>query len=199
MNNLIINGLPLCRRVMFIPFITGMALLMWATFCVAGQSTTALSFSATFMAGTCDITVTPSSINWGSVSSSDIKLAGEAGVEPRDLAVSYTNCTGYGRVPKLKVSGTTMTAGIPLFTRTEGAGSDYALGYGVRLVSNSAPQTPLGDGDTVNVGTPGERLSELESTQTAFQGRLSCGNNCDAPSLHGGALSATVTIQFLYE
>ncbi|CNI73534.1 fimbrial protein [Yersinia intermedia] len=175
------------------------ALLLWSTLGVAGQSTTPLTFTATFVAGTCDITVSPVSIDWGTVSSTDIKQAGETGTQPRDLAVSYANCTGYGVQPRLKVTGTTLSAGIPLFTRTDGVGSDNALGYGVRLVSSATPQTALGDGDSINVGTPGALLNTLDGTQTPFQATLSCGNNCGDPTLRGGALNATVTFQFIYE
>ncbi|HDC4393718.1 TPA: type 1 fimbrial protein [Enterobacter cloacae] len=173
--------------------------MLWSTFCPAGQSSTPLSFTATFVAGTCDITVTPTVVDWGMVSSSDIRNAGEAGVQPRDLAVGYTNCTGYGKSPKLLVSGTTMSAGIPLFTRTDGAGNDHASGYGVRLVYSATPQTAIGDGDSVAVGNPGALLSELDGTQTVFQASLSCGSRCNEPGLHGGTLNATVTFQFLYE
>ncbi|EPC4333568.1 fimbrial protein [Enterobacter asburiae] len=177
----------------------GSILLMWSMFCTAGQSSTPINFSATFVAGTCDITVAPTTIDWGAVSSSDIRKAGEAGVQPRVLTVNYANCTGFGKAPKLKISGTTLSAGIPLFTRTNGAGEENASGYGVRLSASTASQTALNDGDTVPVGTPGNPMNELDGTQTAFQASLSCGSNCSAPNLHGGALSATVTFQFLYE
>ncbi len=166
---------------------------------MAGSSSTPLNFTATFIAGTCDITVSPSDINWGSIPSAEIKQAGASGVQPRDLAVNYANCTGFGIHPKLTISGTTLSAGIPLFTKNNNAGNDDASGYGVRLVSSAAPQTALGDGDRVSVGTPGVPLSELNGTQTPFQASLSCGNNCAASTLHGGMLSATVTFQFLYE
>lgn len=182
-----------------IPAFSTALLLLWNTLCVAGQSSTPLTFTATFDAGTCDITVSPVSIDWGTVSSSDIKQAGAAGMQSRDLAVSYANCTGYGSQPKLKVTGTTLSAGIPLFARTDGVSSDNAQGYGVRLVSNATPLTALGDGDAVSIGTPGALLSGLNGTQTPFQASLSCGNNCSAATLHGGTLNATVTFQFLYE
>lgn len=173
--------------------------ILWSSLCAAGQSSIPLNFSATLVAGTCDITVTPTTIDWGTVSSSDIKQAGEVGVEPRTLAVNYARCTGYSIQPKLKVTGTILSAGIPLFTRTNGSTGDNALGYGVRLVSGSSPETALSDGDTVNVSLPGVALSELDGTQTPFQASLSCGNACSTSTLYGGTLNATVTFQFLYE
>lgn len=186
------------RYVRVTPVLAGAALLLWSSLCTAGQSSTPLTFTATFLAGTCDITVTPSTVDWGSVSSSAIRQAGEPGMASRDLTVSYANCSGYGKAPRLSVSGTTLTAGIPLFARTEGTGADSARGYGVRLVSREATTTALGDGDSVSVGTPGALLSELEKTEMVFQASLSCGN-CSTPDMHGGTLSATVTFQFLYE
>lgn len=177
--------------------LTGVALLLWSTLCLAGQSSTPLTFSATFLAGTCDITVIPSTVDWGSVSSSSIRLAGKAGTASRDLTVRYAKCSGYGRAPRLSVIGTTLKAGIPLFTRTDGAPGS-ARGYGVRLVSAEATTTALGNGDSISVGTPGDPLSKLEKTETVFQASLSCGD-CSTPDLHGGALSATVTFQFLYQ
>ncbi|WP_422527512.1 fimbrial protein [Serratia fonticola] len=174
-------------------------LLLWNSLCTAGQSSIPLNFSATIVAGTCDITVSPTTIDWNTVSSSDIKQAGETGIAPRDLAVNYASCTGFGIQPKLKVTGTILSAGIPLFTRTNGNGDDSALGYGIRLVDKASPQTALGDGDTVNVGTPETLLNGLNGTQTPFQASLSCGNSCSTSTLHGGTLNATVTFQFLYE
>ncbi|MFC0226308.1 fimbrial protein [Serratia aquatilis] len=187
------------QRLFATPALLTIALFLWSSLCTAGKSSIPLNFSATVVAGTCDISVSPTTIDWGTVSSSDIKQAGESGLEPRDLAVSYASCAGYGIQPKLKVIGTTLSAGIPLFTRTSGNTDESALGYGVRLVNKSSPQTALGDGDMVNVGTPETLLSELNGTQTPFQASLSCGNGCSNSTLHGGTLNATVTFQFFYE
>ena len=165
----------------------------------AGQSGNNINFSATFTAGTCDISVTPASIDWGNVSSVDIRQAGEIGTASRDLTVNYSGCTGYGIKPNLLIHGDILTVGIPLFTRTEGSGENSASGYGVRLVAKDNAQTVLGDGDAVNVGIEGHPLTELNGSQTVFQASLSCGHNCSDASLHGGSLAATVTFQFLYQ
>jgi type 1 fimbria pilin len=174
-------------------------LLLWSISGIAGQSSNTVNFTATFIAGTCDITVTPASINWGAVSSSEIRQAGEAGTQPMDLSVNYANCTGLGVQPKLIINGTVLTAGIPLFTRNNNSGAESASGYGVRLVKSTALQTALGNGDSVMVGTAGQQLDMLNGTSTEFKTSLSCGNNCADPSLRGGTLGATVTFQFLYE
>ena len=174
-------------------------LFLWEAQTQAGRSSSEVNFSATFVAGTCDITVSPENITWGSVPSARIRQAGEAGTEPHTLTIRYQNCNGYGITPRLIITGDTIQKGIPLFTRTNNTGAENAGGYGVRLVALSNKDIALDDNASIYVGIPGNQLSALEQTPTEFRASLSCGKQCMDSSLHGGAFAATVTFRFFYE
>ncbi|WP_300006039.1 fimbrial protein [uncultured Cedecea sp.] len=130
---------------------------------------------------------------------SDIKQAGETGIQAKDITVTYANCSGLGISPKLSVTGGAFTAGIPLFSDTDAATDSDARGYGVRLVHKGNMDTPLDNKDVVPVGQPDMQLGDLNGTESGFSASLSCGSNCGGTTLRNGDLTARVTFTFLYE
>ncbi|WP_250208869.1 hypothetical protein [Klebsiella pneumoniae] len=53
--------------------------------------------------------------------------------------------------------------------------------------------------DKLIVGTADQQLNTLNGQTLNFEARLSCGNCTAGPSLKGGNMNATVTLQFIYE
>ncbi|WP_127959445.1 fimbrial protein [Serratia microhaemolytica] len=164
----------------------------------AGSSSATVNFSATLVGGTCNVTVDRVTIPFDSVSSSVIIAAGQTGIDPQLLTLSFSDCAGSGGlIPKIQVSGTTITAGIPLF-RNNNAASDYSQGYGIRLVQQGQ-NTAINHLDKLALADINEPISVLESRPLTFEARLSCGSCTPGPGLTGGNLNATVTFQFVYE
>ncbi|WP_447885636.1 fimbrial protein [Serratia fonticola] len=163
----------------------------------AGSAGTTVNFAAKLVGGTCQIAVDRTTIAFTPVSSSVVKGAGVDGIDPQLLTLSFSDCAGWGLTPKIQVSGTTITAGIPLF-RNVNAASDYSQGYGVKLVQQGQA-TAISSLDKLTVGSANAQLSALNSQSLTFEARLSCGSCTPGPGLSGGNMNATVTFQFIYE
>lgn len=163
----------------------------------AGSAGATVNFAATLVGGTCQIAVDRTTIPFSPVSSSVVKEAGVDGIDPQLLTLSFSDCAGWGLTPKIQVSGTTITAGIPLF-RNANAASDYSQGYGVKLVQ-LGQISAIASADKLTVGSADTQLSALNSQSLIFEARLSCGSCTPGPGLSGGNMNATVTFQFLYE
>lgn len=163
----------------------------------AGSSSTTVNFSATLVGGSCQISVDRSSITFSPVSSSTVIAAGVDGIDPQLFSMSFSGCDGWGLTPKVQIKGNTFTSGIPLF-RNDNAASDYSQGYGVKLVQQGQT-TAIENMDKLVVGTSDQQLNTLNGQVLNFEARLSCGNCTAGPSLKGGNMNATVTLQFIYE
>lgn len=192
----------MCQRVRIRPYIFSFILLSgvlagFTSSAYAGSAGTTVNFSATLVGGSCQISVNRASITFSPVSSSTVIAAGTDGIDPQLFSMSFSGCDGWGLTPKIQIKGNTFTSGIPLF-RNDNAASDYSKGYGVKLVQQGKT-TALGDMAKVVAGTPDQQLSVLNGQTLNFEARLSCGNCTPGPSLSGGNMNATVTLQFIYE
>ncbi|WP_226721514.1 fimbrial protein [Yersinia intermedia] len=182
----------------FLSAVACMGLLLgFAINAQAGSTGTTINFAATLVGGTCQIAVDRTTIPFDPVSSSEVIREGVNGIAPQLLTLSFSDCSGWGLTPKIQVSGTTITSGIPLF-RNDNAASDYSQGYGVKLVQQGQT-TAIANLDKLTVGTANTQISALNSQPLTFEARLSCGSCTSGPGLKGGNLNATVTFQFIYE
>ncbi|MGJ5719053.1 fimbrial protein [Morganella sp. B601] len=163
----------------------------------AGSADTTINFSATLVGGSCKVAVDNKDITFDPVSSAAVIAAGENGIDPRSFTLSFLGCNGWGLTPKIKISGTTITSGIPLF-RTSDTESGYSQGYGVKL-TQQGENTAISDQSVITLGEKTAQLNLLESKPLTFEARLSCGSCTPGTGLSGGNLKAAVTFQFLYE
>ncbi|WP_127960190.1 fimbrial protein [Serratia microhaemolytica] len=182
----------------FFPAITaGILLAISAGAQAAGSAAATVNFSASLVGATCDVNVDRANIAFGSVSSTVIIPAGTAGIDPQLFVLSFSNCASSGVIPKIRITGPTITSGIPLF-RNSSADPNYSQGYGIRLVQQGQ-NTVLGNLDEIALAAASDPITDLYSNPLTLEARLSCGNCTAGPTLHGGALTATVTFQFVYE
>ncbi|WP_235895009.1 fimbrial protein [Yersinia rochesterensis] len=173
-----------------------MGLLLTPLCTQAGSTTATVNFTATFVNGTCQIAVDRPTIDFGSISASDIVASGSSGEGLQQFTVSFFDCSSAtGLTPKLKVTGTSFKSGITLFRNTNVA-NDYSQGYGVRIL-RQGQTTPITDGGVFTLGTKTTQLSDLNGTSLVSDVSISCGDCSQARK--GGNLNATVTFQFIYE
>ncbi|WP_127959441.1 fimbrial protein [Serratia microhaemolytica] len=164
----------------------------------AGSASATVNFSATLTGGSCSVMVDRATIQFDSISSSTIIAAGESGIDPQLLTLSFSDCAGAGGlVPKLQVSGDSFSAGIPLFRNNEGT-TDYSKGYGIRLVQQGQ-NNAIDNLDKLILATAEEPIEILENRPLTLEARLSCGSCVTGVNLRGGTLNATVTFRFVYE
>lgn len=199
MNDLIISFLQLQRKFLVNTVLNIGMFFLFINCATAGTTSNTIQFKARFIPGSCDISVYPQSINWGTVLTTDIKQAGENGTQPKKFTVNYTNCSGYGVSPKLSITGNVFTAGVPLFSDTSAVISSDSIGYGIRLVHEDKMNTSLNNHDVIPVGQLNTSLVSLNGTGSNFYASISCGNNCNSATLRNGILSANVIFTFLYE
>lgn len=168
----------------------------------AGSASSVFNFSVMFVGGTCDISA-PASVpfNGGNaLLAADIVQGVAATTETFQLTLSQ--CAGWGLTPSIKVSGqTTSEFGPPLYLNPPGAMD--ANGYGLLLStagnSTFAPNANLAETPTI-LANNWATTTDLASVATSLPmtAQLSCGT-CNSPGRHGGAFSATVTFDFVYE
>ncbi|QXA57392.1 fimbrial protein [Providencia rettgeri] len=177
--------------------VAGYVLFGVAPLSQAGTGSTQLNFTATFVNGTCDI-----STNRGATAASAISWSGT----PADVAggvlsnenfdILFDNCaTVVGLTPKLKITGTQITAGAGnLLFRDSGT----STGYGIKLVKQGST-VPIVSGDVVvRAGWTAatDNLSTLTGKTETFTAYLSCGSTCGTAT--PGDLRAAVKFEFLY-
>ncbi|WP_336193010.1 fimbrial protein [Providencia stuartii] len=170
----------------------------------AGSANARFDFTATFVGGTCDISAPRSvSFNGGNaLLAADIEQHDGSTTETFTLTLS--GCDGWGMTPSIKVSGQTTTdfSDDPLFLNPPSVSE--ANGYGLLLstAGNSTFESNenLAKSPTIlakNWSTSTELKPNLD-TSLPMTAQLSCGS-CSFPGRHGGAFSATVTFEFVYE
>ncbi len=185
------------RSTKLVGFMLSGMLFALTTSVYAGSSSTTVNFSATLVGGSCQISVDRPSITFSPLSSSTVIAAGGDGIDPQLFSMTFSDCSGWGLTPKVQIKGNTFTSGIPLF-RNDNAASDYSQGYGVKLVQQGQ-MAAIANMDKLIVGTADQQLNTLNGQTLNFEARLSCGNCTAGPSLKGGNMNATVTLQFIYE
>lgn len=168
----------------------------------AGSASSVFNFFATFVGGTCNISA-PTSVpfNGGNaLLAADIVQSVAATNETFNLTLS--GCAGWGLTPSIKVSGQTTSAfGPPLYLNPPGAMG--ANGYGLLLSTSGnstfAPNDNLAKNPTILVKNWAAH-TDLASVGTSLPmtAQLSCGR-CSSTERRGGAFSATVTFDFVYE
>lgn len=174
------------------------ALLGGTTLSQAGTGSTQLTFTATFVNGTCDIyasqgTTAASAIGW---STSPADISGGL-VADQDFDILFDNCVAVvGLTPKLKITGNQFTAGAGGDVLFRDSGS--SAGYGIKLMQKGTT-TAITSGDTIaRAGWTAatDNLSTLTGKAESFTAALSCGSNCGAAT--PGDLKAAIKFEFLY-
>lgn len=151
-----------------------------------------ITFNATFLAPTCEVSA-PASLDFGSILSSEIKQ-GTSKTLPLD--VSLSQCTGFiglSAKPGIKVTGNGSATGGDFLFRSA---SSQAVNYGV-LIMNSTKSVVQNNTFLPAVFTP-ENFIDGRST-IPLTAMVSCGNKCFDATTRSGSLNASVTFTFAYE
>lgn len=179
----------------------------------AGLSSSALgneitvNFQALYTAPTCTIGAPASvSFNQGEYISGIPSTAIQAENIQNNFELSFTDCTtpSLPAVPKITVTGNTITAnGVKLFSDNTDA-DGQTIGYGVKL---STPGNALFGGisnlaetDTI-AATSGTLVSTLNNQKLPIKAVLTCGtDSCSTlSSSRGGSFTANVIFRLSYE
>ena len=154
-----------------------------------------VEFTATFIASTCKV-FAPASLDFGDVIASDIKK-GISNANPLSLDVTVSQCQGFmGPVnkPGLQITGSGITSsGEFLFMQSA---SNRAANYGFRVKTSSGVQ--LSSAKTFLPLSLDTSNADGASVTVPFKVSVSCGE-CDASLTKPGALSATITFDFVYQ
>lgn len=185
---------------------TGIALLLsFPGISQAGTGTTQLTFTATFVNGTCDISSTQGNshtfepVNYRDITGTPLGSVPQ-GIAPYDFGIAFTCVSSSsGLVPQLVITGHQITPGTGNALFRTGTG---APGFGVRLENKGgiapASTANIKDGDVLTLGTAADSLNTLLNNKIQqFTATLSCGD-CSTSGLSAGSLTAAVTFTFLY-
>lgn len=166
-----------------------------------------VNFQALYTAPTCTIGAPASvSFNQGQYISGIPATAIQADNIQNNFELSFTDCSSPSlpAVPKITVSGNTITAnGIKLFSDNTDADGE-TIGYGVKL---STPGNTLFSGISnlaesgIITATSGTLVSTLNNQKLPIKAVLTCGtDNCSSSaSNRGGSFTANVIFRLSYE
>lgn len=193
---------------MYLAFCLGGAISVSSPALFAGTASSVLNFTTLFAGGGCGISAPPTiQFNNGNpLLPSEIEAATEAGTPKTSASfnIMLSNCSGWGLIPKIKVTGDKTTAfGSTLF-RSNQLGSGDSDGYGVYLKTDGntsfKQNNNLGYNGTISANENWSTEKQLATIDTSIPifAVLRCGN-CVYGARQGGKFSATVTFTFLYD
>lgn len=175
--------------------------LLPVTALYAGTASQDVKFTATFIAGSCDITA-PSSVAFNN-GASVMRDSIAEGKESVNITLNLSNCNGYFLAPNISVSGDTVDIQSKRYFMDS---SSTTKGYGILLstLGNAAwsANSNIAQNKVINAKSWPKEGTEQVTTlngNLALTAKLVCGSCTAGPNLHGGDFKSTVTFTFKYK